>query len=173
MYSLFIMPSSAYFNTGVEDYLTGILFLDQNDIDRLIKERKWYIENFNDLLMEKMEEVVKDCISDLKKITILDASFLIRGGYTDRKFFGRWDSPERHYSNEHNSPKYNLVYKIVKLMQKTLNTNEISLEDFIKEISKNHDKSKLWFEWHSTDDEGKPVSFYAPLGEGKIRTLAL
>lgn len=171
MYKLFTIPSSINFKTGKENYLVGILFLDNEDINKLKKEGKWYKDNFNDILLEKIPEVVGGFITDLKSITILDTDFMVRKLFGDKKFSGLLEDKER-YTAYRQKKEFN-IFKIIRLMQKVLKTNEVNIYDFVKEISKDHDKSELWFEWHDIDYEGKPVNFYAPIGESKIKTLVL
>ena len=161
MYSLFVTPTSATSNTGVENFLVGILFLSQENIDNVKKEKKWNIDNFNDVVLEKMEFVVKDFIDELKSITVLDSSFVMRKGYGDRKFFGMWDNPERYKSLKKAHSTDYFILKVVKLMQKTLNTNEVNIEDFVKVVSKNTDSRNSTISCNFVDEDGTSIDFYA------------
>lgn len=156
-----------------DSFKVGVLFLNK-EIEELKAEGRW--ENnlkLKDILLEKISPIAVGFSEDVKVLVALDSSLILRKIEFDEEFLKQVvANGEFNKLQELIVQAINMSTKIIiKGIQQNLENHDVSMKDFIDRIALNHDKKELWMTWHSTDENGNEVGFYAPHGETSLSGL--
>lgn len=159
MLKYFNVKISSEFNSKVEKFNIILIILNELEIEQLKKDSIWQ----NDRTGYEVLENNQIDTNDIPLVVILDHSFTIRNISLDREFFGfRANSLNRSRYLVDRVPlliKHGLV-EVIKLMQKTMKTNEVNMNDFIAQIIKNTNEKETSMQWEASSSKVEKISFY-------------
>lgn len=162
MFKFFKIQTSSNFEGIVEKFWIGIIFLEEDEITLLKKQGKWYKDRVGyDVLENSLPKNDDQAHAASPLVVILDSSFVIRNINLDSIFFG-FKAPISKRYTKNLAPlliKRSLV-GIIKIMQKTMETNEVNIDDFVAKISKDSYQNQFSISWEDVDNQIPEISFY-------------
>ena len=161
MFKFFKIQTSATFEEKVEKFCVDIIFLEEEEITLLKKQGKWYKSRVGrDVLENSLPKNDETTKAESPLVVILDNSFVIRNINLDSDFFG-YKAP---ISKRASKNLVQLLIKrclvgIIKIMQKTMETNEVNIDDFVAKISKDSYQNQFSISWDDVDSQIPEISF--------------
>jgi|GEM_PF-6773835 hypothetical protein len=159
MLKYFNIKISSEFKSEVEKFNIILIILNEYEIEQLKKDSIWHNDRAGYEVLENNEIGT----NQIPLVVILDHSFTIRNISLDREFFG-------FKTNSINRSRYladrvpllikQCLVEVIKLMQKTMKTNEVNMNDFIAQIAKNTKEKETSMQWEVSSSKVEKISFY-------------
>lgn len=116
---------------------------------------------------------IKKFLPEIKIALMTDYNFMIYNTLSDSNYFQPDYKPKDWtvINNEQKKAIKAAIKNTISIVQTELQTNEISIPDFIKKIANKTDKSKPWLYWEGKDENQNKIEFYAPNYNTEVTTL--
>jgi len=163
MFKYFKIKTSSIFNGKVEKFNIILIIFNEHKIEILKKDSIWHNDRAGYEVLKNHSYDKEININETPLVVILDNNFTIRNISLDREFFGfiiNSLSRSRYLDNRVPVLIKQGFVEVIKLMQKTMKTNEVSMSDFIAQITKNSVKKEITIEWDINGMNVETVSFY-------------
>ncbi len=174
MYCLFRNVNTHLVDEKEDRYSIILAIFDKeiNEIDDgAYTKRESYLYN---LFVSASNQNIKRFLSEIRITIMMDYNFMIYQTQLDSKYFqpdykpGGWTVE----TEEQKLAIKTAINQTILSIQKELQTNEISMAEFINKIAKKTDKSKTWLYWEALDENQNKIEFYAPNYNIEVTTLA-
>ena len=160
MFKFFKIQTSATFEGKIEKFWVGVIFSEEEEITLLKKQGKWYKSGVgHEVLKNSLPNNGEQTEVEGPLVIILDNSFVIRNISLDREFFGYTLGSKRASKNLVQLLIKLSLIGIIKIMQKTMETNEVNIDDFVAKISKDSYQNQFSISWDDVDSQIPEISF--------------